>query len=310
MRLTTAPRPVPLERLVSTVIRVTVTTGLVLSVLTWLAATPASALSVQPFTIAFQTNANGAIALVGNNLETCPASDPACAAGRAGTGSKVNNNDFNMTFLNADPAVSGNTTFFSSSAASFTLPAGAQVLYAQLSWGARVVAGTNGQDAVGPTNQMRLKLPGATSYQTVTASSLFSSGNAVQSGMYHAFTNVTSLVKANPGGVTGQYWGANVAAATGLDRYAGWSLAIVYSDPAQPLRNLTVYNGFAVVQSGDPPQNVTVSGFLAPKFGPVNANVGVVAYEGDLGLTGDQMQLNSVPLSDAVVPSNNFFNSG
>ena len=84
----------------------------------------------------------------------------------------------------------------------------------------------------------------------------------------------------------------------------------MYSDPAQPLRNLTVYNGFAVVQAGDQPQNITVSGFLAPKFGPVNATVGVVAYEGDLSLGGDQMQLNGVPLSDSVVPANNFFDSG
>ena len=283
---------------------------MVFSLLTFVAGRPASGLSINPFTIAFQTNVNGAISLIGNNLETCPTSDSACAAGKTGTGSKVNNNDFNMVFLNSDPAVSGNPAFFSSSGASFTLPAGGQLLYAQLSWGARTVAGTNGQAATGPTNQMRFKLPGSTTYTTVTATSLFSSGNAVQSNMYHAFADVTNMVKANPGGVSGQYWGANVAAATGLDRYAGWSLSIVYSDPAQPLRNLTVYNGFAVVQSGDPPQNITVSGFLAPRFGAVNAQIGVVAYEGDLSLTGDQMQLNSVPLSDAVVPANNFFNSG
>src|SRR5262249_28981200 len=168
----------------------------------------------------------------------------------------------------------------------------------------------NGQNASGPTNQMRFKFPGASTYQTITASSLFSSGNAVQSGMYHAFADVTQMVKANPGGISGQYWGANAAAATGMDRYAGWSLTTVSTGPAQPLRNLTVYNGFAVVQSGDPPQNITVSGFLAPKFGPLNASVGVVAYEGDLGLTGDQMQVNGVALSDAVVPATNFFNSG
>ena len=71
---------------------------------------------------------------------------------------------------------------------------------------------------------MSFKLPGGTSYQTVTApaGNMFSSGS-VQAGMYHSFADVTSLVKANPGGVSGQYWGANVPAATGQDRYAGWS---------------------------------------------------------------------------------------
>ena len=38
----------------------------------------------------------------------------------------------------------------------------------------------------------------------------------------------------------GTYWGANVAAGTGEDRYAGWSLVVVYRDPdraaAQPDR--------------------------------------------------------------------------
>ncbi len=35
----------------------------------------------------------------------------------------------------------------------------------------------------------------------------------------------------------------------------------------------------------------------------------MVAYEGDLGLTGDSMSLDSVALSDTLNPSNNFFNS-
>jgi uncharacterized repeat protein (TIGR01451 family) len=41
----------------------------------------------------------------------------------------------------------------------------------------------------------------------------------------------------------------------------------------------------------------------------VNAQVGVVSYEGDLGTTGDSMALNGKQLSDAVTPANNFFNA-
>ena len=40
---------------------------------------------------------------------------------------------------------------------------------------------------------------------------------------------------------------------TGEDRYAGWSLVVVYRDPALPLRNLTVFDGLATIQQGDPP---------------------------------------------------------
>ena len=72
------------------------------------------------------------------------------------------------------------------------------------------------------------------------------------------------------GGGTGRYWGADVVAGTGEDRYAGWSLVVVLRDPTQPLRNLTVFDGFADVGQGNP-QTVTINGFLAPRTGAVDA---------------------------------------
>ena len=38
-------------------------------------------------------------------------------------------------------------------------------------------------------------------------------------------------------------------------------------------------------------------------------SLGVVAYEGDFGYTGDSFQLNGTSLSDALNPADNFFNS-
>ena len=44
-----------------------------------------------------------------------------------------------------------------------------------------------------------------------------------------------------------------MAAGTGNDRYAGWSLIVVYRDPTQPLRNLTVFDGFSdIAVNSDP----------------------------------------------------------
>ena len=71
-------------------------------------------------------------------------------------------------------------------------------------------------------------------------------------------------------------------AATGEDRYAGWSLVVVYRSPSLPLRNLTVFDGLADVGQGDP-QTITISGFRTPATGKVNARLGMVAYEGDFG---------------------------
>jgi hypothetical protein len=71
---------------------------------------------------------------------------------------------------------------------------------------------------------------------------------------------VTSVVQqAGPG----TYFGADVPAATGEDRYSGWSLVVVYRSPSLPLRNLTVNDGLADVGQNDP-QIITISGFTTP----------------------------------------------
>lgn len=136
-------------------------------------------------------------------------------------------------------------------------------------------------------------------------------------GAYQAFADVTPLVGA---GGSGSYTVAGVWASTGTDRYGGWSLVVVHTAPGAPTRNLTVFDGFAVVQNqpaSDRYFDVTVNGFITPPAGSVNAQVGIVAYEGDAGSTGDQMQLKSgtgaggtfTTLSDGLHPAINFFNS-
>jgi uncharacterized repeat protein (TIGR01451 family) len=69
------------------------------------------------------------------------------------------------------------------------------------------------------------------------------------------------------------------------------------------------------VQSVGSSSTVTIplSGFQTPLSGPVNSTVGIVAYEGDLGTTGDGAQIQGAagftPLSNAANPTNNLFNS-
>ena len=77
---------------------------------------------------------------------------------------------------------------------------------------------------------------------------------------YQQFLVVTDFVRAHG---NGRYWGANVAAGTGNDRYAGWSLIVVYRDPTQPLRNLTVFNGFSDIAVNSSEQ-IPLTGFVTP----------------------------------------------
>ena len=253
----------------------------------------------------FSTNANGAIVTIGNNLMTCPASAPTCAAALIGKAPNNNNNAFDMINLDAD----NDPSTFNSSMSTLSLPTGATVAWAGLYWGARLNAGTNGVAGnVNAINQMSLRPPNSASYQTVaadaSANALFgpySAGN----NAYQRFAVVTNIVQAAG---SGDYWGANVVGGTGQDRYAGWALVVVYEAPGLPLRNLTVFDGFTNVGASSP-QTITVSGFQAPRTGPVDTTLTMVAYEGDMTQTGDFTKLNGAQLATALSPGSNFFNS-
>src|SRR4029453_2667828 len=134
-----------------------------------------------------------------------------------------------------------------------------------LYWGADTSAGTNGSAAPTPANrgQIRFSVPSG-AYQTVTATQVDAATAAGQSTRYSAFLAVTTRVQA---GGAGTYRVADIQAGTGGDRYAGWLLVVVVRDIAQPLRNLTVFDGYQVVNSAAATVNITASGFRTPLFG-------------------------------------------
>jgi uncharacterized repeat protein (TIGR01451 family) len=280
--------------------------ALVVSTLVFVRGSPAGGAVINPFAVRFQTTDNGAIRLFGNTVLTCPPSATNCASGRSGTGSSQNNNNFTMQYVDADgPAF----PTVNSSRSLVVLPEGSSVIWAGLYWGARLTAGSGGSAA--PTagrNQMKLRPPGAPGYTTITGTTLFGPSSGPQA--YQRFAEVTGIVRAAG---PGDYWGADIAAATGEDRYGGWSLAVVFRNPTMPLRNLTVFDGFAEVGQNES-ATVTISGFLAPQSGPVETQLGMVAYEGDRGTTGDRATVLAPPNPDTQLASTlslgtNFFNS-
>ncbi len=259
------------------------------------------ALADRAFTPRFSTNANGDITIIGNTLETCQTSVADCANARAGLGTVLNNNNFSMVRVNTD------STAVDSSSARLSLPAGARVLFAGLYYGSRTNAGTGGKSAPDSTpaglSKVDLKPPGASGFDHLTAAVDTSSD---VTGAYAAFVDVTTRVQRAGSGV---YTVANVQAATGEDRYAGWALVVAYEAAGEPPRNLTVFDGLQSVTQGKPAVTIPVSGFQTPLSGPVRTKLGFVAYEGDRGLTGDSATLDGKVLSDKVNAANNFFNS-
>ncbi|MCW3493832.1 DUF11 domain-containing protein [Microbacterium sp. SSM24] len=277
-------------------------TGLVAAVLAVLLLAlmpaPSSAVPIVPFAARFSTDDNGTIAIFGNNLLTCPPTDARCAGAQAGT-TALNNNSFAMRHLDAD----ADPSTFNSSSAQVTAPPSGEVLWAGLYWGARLSRAAGGVAGAGDRKAMLLRVPGAPGYASVTSQAGF--GPTAGDQAYQEFAEVTSLVRAAG---PGAYWGANVVAGTGEDRYAGWSLVVVYRAPGLPLRSLTVFDGFADV-GRDEPQQIDLSGFRTPVTGPVETQLGMVAYEGDFSTSGDSARLNSTLLSTTPLSrGSNFFN--
>ena len=179
---------------------------------------------------------------------------------------------------------------FNSSTADLTIPTSCnQVLFAGLYWGAdQGTDGVNTSWITGAYNSVKLKIPGSSVYQTVTSTQTDQHSAALSPGLPHTgylcFKDITSLI--NTTNANGTYAVGNVVGPIGIgNSCGGWTIVIVYSNPSLLPRNLTVFDGSAIINQGDPPVNINISGFLTPPSGPVSCELGAVVYDGDRGST-------------------------
>ncbi|HRA54940.1 MAG TPA: hypothetical protein PLQ83_14855 [Thermoflexales bacterium] len=268
---------------------------------------PDAVLAVIPFTTRYNRTLRGAMSFIGNTNMTCTGNGT-CTNAQNGLNNSLNDT-FNMVYVNSD----SDSSTFNSSNATLSLPAGAQVQFARLYWGGNAVAGVGGAAPpnVALSNTIRLATP-TSSYVTVTGSLLGTNRNTGQSVIYAAYADVTSLVQTAGAGA---YTIANVQAGTGVRNdvgesgglFAGWSLVVVYTDPANALRNITVWDGFGRIEPNTQGEAM-IGGFVTPPTGPLGATVGVVAWEGDFGLTGDRLQVSGLDVSGPLNSASNFFN--
>ena len=249
-------------------------------------AAPVHAQVVRSFTSRFTTSVTGDLTFIANTLMTC--SGAGCGAGQNASGGRTNNDDFAMVYVDVD----GNAATFNSSNATLSLPAGANVLWAGLYWG--------GSSSSVVRNTCRLATPGA-SYATVAAAQLDALGST-----YSAVAEVTALVRA---GGSGTYQVSDVQSTPGVGGFAGWSLVVVYELAADPVRFLTVRDGFAAVTPSSGSISIPISGFVTPSAGQVRRHIGAVVYDGDNGTNGDRFTLNGVNQGDGVNAASNPFNS-
>jgi hypothetical protein len=252
-----------------------------------------------------QVNQHGDFALIGNTFgQECAAGTPAPVVGTVGA-CGVNTSDSSPdVFWRADSPADGQaeantgiTLAQARSTAMLALPAGAQVTHAYLYWSAYL--GTAGSDSTATLDR-----PGAGGFTTA----LTASQSLANNSRYLSVADVTSIVQTNGVGAyrVSDVDMINFVNLTNSNVYGVWWMVVLYRLDSDPLRQLTLYDGLDGVANGTP-QNSTLAGFSVPA-GPIDAKLGVVAMDGDNTGTGDAFAFNSTTLSDALNPSNNFFN--
>jgi hypothetical protein len=192
-------------------------------------------------------------------------------------------------------------------AAVLAIPEGAKVTHAYLHWAAKTL--------VGDPADMKVTL----TCLTGGAPTEVNADKQLQSSsFYHSSSDVTSYLQSN-GSCTYLVSGVSSAAFTGANEdegFAVWWMVVLYEHPKEPHRQLVVYDGLDSMVNGAeavvPASNVLVPNGFAKLSA---AKVGVVGYDGDYGITGDQfIFINSqskieTPLKDMSGDANDFFNS-
>jgi len=275
----------------------------------------------QTFTPRFSDVINGDFTTIANNTVSNTATG-------SYTGTS-DNHDFTTVFVDIDTDAST----FNSSSANFTNPSPASkcltIRKAYLYWAAADgeyggSTGNGGTEPVWNYDQVKLMLPGSSTYNTITADQTIFQGRASHfvNDPYVCVKDITTEVQALAS-LYGTFQVANVKGTEGkLNSHnggktgtsGGWQIVFVYESPELVSRNITLFDGYANITKSQNQFNVDFNGFQTVSSGAVNSNVVIGSLEGDRSIQGDALEIldttNSwVPLSTAERPANNFFNS-
>ena len=101
---------------------------------------------------------------------------------------------------------------------------------------------------------------------------------------YSGFQDVTSLL--NTDNPNGDYYVANIKSHQGVEsnhgNYAAWALVVIYTNPHEEFRNITLFDGYATVDRNFN-QDLVMSGFITPRAKPINSKLAMFAMDGDNG---------------------------
>jgi uncharacterized repeat protein (TIGR01451 family) len=305
-------------------------------------ASPAESTVVKPFQLNYDEVVYGDFLYAGHGVVRCPVNaDNAPTTGSGNTAATcANTADRRDTLVNDDffmqwADVDADRGTFDSAKASVTIPPGARIVFARLNWAGNTGAYTTSPGVLSPTrmcqsrnnNTAAIVPPGTPAEQdvrlTVGAGKSVDVPPAVYTedpldtfsgGQYYsAYADVTQQFAGALTGSALDLTVGNVWAPKGFDCMGGWSVALVYAYPernadfAPNKREVFVYDGHVRQNSTDKPENTTITGFRAAA---ADTHVGVTAYEGDWGTSGDQFLINDKPAAEpSAGGTSNFFTS-
>lgn len=255
--------------------------------------------STRPYQEREAINLQGNFTMKGNTNLQCVTNCPGTPT--------TNNPAVVMGYIDVD----ADGTTVNSSSNNLTLPAGVTVEYAGLYWGGAYNSTFGGiTNPAGTLNidQVKFQEPGAVGYTTINAQQRnIETVRFPGWSTFMSYAEVTSIVQS---GGNGNYFVADIALATGsafTGPYGGWTMVVVYSDPTEKARRISVWDGFQFFGFGVN-DNFTVTGLLTPSSGAFETHAGYFGMDGEAGSTGDFVSINGTALFNGLNPNNNTLN--
>ncbi|MFC8274486.1 DUF3344 domain-containing protein [Streptomyces sp. NPDC057271] len=249
-----------------------------------------------PFAPRYQAVQHGGIVRAANTSAT---------AARNATSAGTRNDGFAIGYVDVD----SDPNTYNSSSAEVRVPAGSRVSYARLYWGGNLKVGE--QKPHKDNGRVLIAEPGGR-YKAVLADSTIGHRTADGADAFQASADVTELVRSARDGL---WTVAQVNVAMGrsaVGGWGGWTLVVAYENAADPLRRLTLWDGFETVGPNSGELRVELGDTAVPKG--ASGRLGVVAYDGDRGTRGDYLAVEtsgsgSVLLSDSANSADDVMNS-
>ncbi|WP_137789413.1 DUF11 domain-containing protein [Bacillus sp. E(2018)] len=273
-----------------------------------------------PYVQRFTTTTNGSMTFTGNTLGLSKLQNTLNAGQQDSIGAFISLQ--NTGVATYPPPPPGTTQDFNQSSSSAILDINnisrlSSVLYAELIWQGQYLSSNQSvepfiDDPINFTDPSG-NLYSITPDPSTSFNQVFDSGG-ITVGYYVRSREVTDIVASQLGGTYSAGGVPAVLDPASNSNHAGWTLAVVYEDPTQNARFMTLYVGLQAIIAGGSPVDFTLTGFNTPVSGPLVGRLLVSAGEGDATLTGDQLQFGPtvgtlIPLSGPNNPVSNFFGS-